>query len=223
MAADRVCRDVRRKLLDYAEQELCAAEVQGVGDHVARCADCKAALDELETTLGALRQVRVLRPSPTFWANTLVGVRRKIEHKRRPWPARLAPALGLAATLALAVVLLSRQLGTGPAIQRSVQEATRRAAVSGYDADYLMLADMLEDSADAVQAVAGELLSGDGDALMEYAAALTDSQWTRLLTPLEWAVDDYLIEASDLDVLIEELGDQDEPVLMEHIQRARNG
>lgn len=223
MAADRVCRDVRCRLLDYAEEELPSAEAQRVGDHVARCADCKAALQELKTTLGAVRQVRVPRPSETFWANYLVGVRQKIERKRSPWPARVVPALGLAATLALAVVLLSRQMGTGPTIQRDEGETAQRTALWGDDGDYVMLADMLEDSADAVQAMAGELLSDDRDALMEYAAALTDSQWTTLLTPLEWAVDDYLIEASDLDVLIEELGDQDESVLMEHIQHARSG
>ena len=217
--SDSICKTVQQKLVDFMEQELPASEEEPVREHLKGCSACQAELNHLKATLQLLQQAQVTPPPLAFWTNYLVWVRQKIERRRgRLWSSRIIPAIGLGAVLILVVALFSRQPKIVSTAQQDVQPHLEQAALSMDDADYLYLAGVLDDSVDVLQIITKELVSEDFEAFSEYALWLPDAEWIDLWEPLESAMDDYLVETSDLEVLIQEMEDQDQSNLLEHIQ-----
>ena len=222
--ADPMCKAVRQKLVDFIEQELPASEEESVREHVKGCSACQVELSRLKETLQRVQQAQVTPPSSAFWANYLVRVRQKIERGRgRLWPSRIIPAIGLGAALVLMVALFSRQPKIVSTAQQDVRPDLEQVALSMDDADYLYLVDVLDDSVDVLQIITKELASEDVRTFSEYALWSPDMEWIDLWEPLESAMEDYLIEASEVEVLIQEMEDQDQSSLLEHIQHVSTG
>ena len=81
------CGRIRELLSPYLEEELGPDERARVEGHLHGCAECRADLELLRTTVGALREMPEL-PAP---AGILQGVRRELAP--RPWHRRLRDLL----------------------------------------------------------------------------------------------------------------------------------
>lgn len=218
MGTSRTCRSVRSRLLDFVENELSAAEQRSVEGHLEACAACRAELGLLRAALEAVQQVQSPAPSPTFWANYVVGVRERIGRSRGPRPFRVVPALGLAAAAVLLVVLV-QQVWMGRSTQRIVLPDEGSVSLYASDLDYLELADALGDSSDMLQTVTQELLSGDVEGMGDYVAGEVSVEGTGGWGPFDSAIEDYLMDTSNLEDLIEQIDEDDQSELLREIDR----
>lgn len=96
-----LCEDVRRRLMEYIDRELEAAEAESLEEHVAWCGDCAEELSalrwEVASVDAAMRAAfAAVRPNP--------GRRRSF--MRRLSPIRLRPALELAAAALIFAISL---------------------------------------------------------------------------------------------------------------------
>jgi len=123
------CRDVRRKLVEYAEASLPLGEKAEVESHLETCAGCgaeMAALDRAETALRALAAIETA-PELTADLHRRLAAERPVRRFTWAWAG-----VGVAA-VAVTVGFLARLPSTTPADQRkppSAQMAMRHAPVA---------------------------------------------------------------------------------------------
>lgn len=77
------CRKVKKRLVDYIEDELKALEKKAIDDHLEACHKCSAELNGLRETIGLTKRVKVPLLSERFWINFLPNVREKIEEREQ--------------------------------------------------------------------------------------------------------------------------------------------
>lgn len=113
------CREVRGLLPQLVELSLAPEVERGVREHLATCADCRAALESEEPILGfALRLAETPGPADEeFVASVLGGVHqrrgeRRVHHGPRRW---LAAAAVVVAVLGGSLFLRSRLAPEAPA------------------------------------------------------------------------------------------------------------
>jgi hypothetical protein len=96
------------ELLDLAE----GTRAEASAPHLAQCAECRAQIAELRSTLAIGRDVEVPEPSPLFWEHLSARVRTAVDAEALTRPARpfriswFSAALATAAGVAIAVVLV---------------------------------------------------------------------------------------------------------------------
>jgi hypothetical protein len=120
----RSCRDVRADFSAYLEGDLDPRLTGETRDHLEGCADCRAELELLRRTLGALRRLPDLPPP----AAILAGVRARL--RPEPWYRRLFGGggwhfnfpLGAAATV-LVVIGVSLFMARYPDMPKTVSQA----------------------------------------------------------------------------------------------------
>jgi anti-sigma factor RsiW len=127
------CGNIRELLSPYLENELAPDELTRVKGHLGECAECRAELELLRMTVGALRDLPEL-PAP---AGILMGVRESL--KPRPWhehlrslifptAARRVPLGALASVLvAFGIFLIYDrfpEVGKRPVVAPPVEEVT---------------------------------------------------------------------------------------------------
>lgn len=95
------------QLTDLLDGRLDPRAAADVRQHLERCAECRAELDDLEATRAFIRQANAPPPRATFWthlARRLAEERRRLA--RRRWIFRLVVpcTLALAATVTIALI-----------------------------------------------------------------------------------------------------------------------
>jgi len=80
--------------------------VQAWREHAAHCDRCQAELERLDQRVARLKALPTLKPSRDLFAQVRSGAR--VERRRRQWTRTGGVVLALAATIALAVVLVDR-------------------------------------------------------------------------------------------------------------------
>ncbi len=135
----RSCRDIRADLSAYLDGDLDAGLTGEIRDHLERCAGCRAELDLLRLTVGALHRLPDL-PAP---AAILSGVRARLQPE--PWYRRLFDGrhwllgvpVGALATLLVVVGVaffqarypdMTRTIAQGPLPQAPAPEMRARPA-----------------------------------------------------------------------------------------------
>src|SRR6188474_2230387 len=95
-------RHVTNSLTRYCDGELPAADVQRVEAHLAACADCRTALDEVRFSARVVRELRGISAPSSVWH----GIDAALSSDAR------VPHVNLAARWAFAAVLLFAVAGT---------------------------------------------------------------------------------------------------------------
>ena len=94
------CRKVKKRLVDYIENELKDFEKKAIDDHLKICNKCSAELNGLKETIDLTKRVRVPRLSERFWVNFLPHVREKIETREdRRFSFRLVPVFAVSLSI----------------------------------------------------------------------------------------------------------------------------
>ncbi len=173
------CRTIEEDLSALLDGELSAVEERRIRDHLALCARCRAALDELRRTSRLLRawdRAHRTEPSESFTGRVVRGARRgggSRETGRRAWARvffpRAAAAAGLLLLAGAAVgVLLSAGPGPAPGVRPAPGlrgEYARRAAELDPDdaAGHLALAEWCREAGLPERAAREELLAFAAD------------------------------------------------------------
>ena len=100
------CPEIRPLLGGYFDGELSEAQREQVADHVTRCADCSAELEDFARLDALVRDSAVPQASEEEWAGVWANVRRELPAAPRPhaW-LRAAGPLAAAAVVLIAVGL----------------------------------------------------------------------------------------------------------------------
>jgi len=94
------CRKVKKRLVDYIEDELKDFEKKAIDDHLEICPECSAELNGLRKTIGLTKRVRVPRLSERFLVNFLPNVRERIEaRKEKRFSFKLVPAFAVSLSI----------------------------------------------------------------------------------------------------------------------------
>jgi hypothetical protein len=82
------CREVKKRLLEYAGQPLTETSAEQVRDHLSRCPDCRGLYEENSQIVEALRQDSLPDPGPDFWNRMTAGIMASVRHweiRPQPW------------------------------------------------------------------------------------------------------------------------------------------
>lgn len=94
------CRKVKKRLVDYIENELKDLEKKAIDDHLKICNKCSAELNGLKETIGLTKRVKVPRLSERFWVNFLPHVRERIEaREERRFSFKLVPVFAVSLSI----------------------------------------------------------------------------------------------------------------------------
>lgn len=101
------CRKVPKLLSLRIDGLVPARRAAALGQHLARCADCRLVAERMERAWGGLARLELPGAAPDDWAAIVVGV----EARRRPWlPAwlefGLAPSRAATAAVLVAMAIL---------------------------------------------------------------------------------------------------------------------
>jgi len=92
-------RHIERSLTRYCDGELTAGEKRRVDAHLASCARCRAALDEIQFSAGLVRQLSTVSAPPSVWN----GIESALSEPDRGHRGQLAMRWAFACVLVLAV------------------------------------------------------------------------------------------------------------------------
>jgi len=109
------CEEVHKRLVEFMEGELSAADTAEMREHIDACDECAAELAAFERTMLLLEDDGYVEPDPFYWTRFEAGLRAKIRDKGRrpafvPGIDRLAPRL---APVVAAVLLFAVGFGVG--------------------------------------------------------------------------------------------------------------
>lgn len=112
--------------------------VQAWRDHAARCDVCQAELDRLDQRSARLRALPTLRPSRDHFQT--IRLKARAERRHRRWTRVVAGGLALAASIALAVVVIKPRERELVAASGELQEIMSRSrelerALAAFDPD----------------------------------------------------------------------------------------
>jgi len=171
------CQDADRDLIAYAEGDLNDVRTEAVRGHVEGCPRCRGEVQAIRRTLNLADAYRIPPLSAGAGVRMLAGVREQVGRGR---PSRrifrLAPALGAAALLALAVVgVRYRTPAVAPQAGREVEGgpvgADRIALLSNdpeiFDAVMERLSDLNGGGADPRGARKGDMRTETGPGVSE--------------------------------------------------------
>lgn len=217
------CRQVRRLLIDFYEGELGGQTQRCLEVHLDSCPKCRTELESLKSALEALKPNAAEPPPEGFWGAYLAGVRAKIDAKReRRWLPKLVPAFEVAVVLIVAAIFLTER---GPS-RRQGQESW---ASSLSDIDYVAcLAESVVDSVNVSQILIKNILTvnqiAEVSAIPPEEVAVSFGEYESFVSEfgqmeeLVSALEEYRIERSRLEDLVDELSEDEQVQLLEKIR-----
>jgi hypothetical protein len=165
------------ELYFYGEVE--TSERTSIEQHLAACAECRLALDELATIRAALAaRPDIASPPGGDWSGFMTRLDRALEGKAAagrdgllPHRSRLAPYLAIAALVALVTIGVlavlnerrAQQVGAGPYAGGAVQTAATTTAEAGAESEATVLAALGEQHFERSKLVVLGLATRDPD------------------------------------------------------------
>jgi len=102
------CRQVKRLLPPYLDEELSGRVRDGVSAHLASCPACRAELEALKADIGLLELAGTPEVTPFLATRVMAEIR-----QRQSVPARRAFRPGWVLSMAAGVILVALSLGVG--------------------------------------------------------------------------------------------------------------
>ncbi len=94
------CRKVKKRFVDYIEDELKNFEKETIDEHLRLCIKCSAELNSLKKTISLTKRARVPRLSEKFLVNFLPNVRERIEaRKEKRFSFKLVPVFAVSLSI----------------------------------------------------------------------------------------------------------------------------
>lgn len=103
------CKKIKKRLVDYIEDELRDSEKKVIDEHLKICNKCSMELNSLRETISLTKKAIVPRISERFWVNFLPNVREKIEKKEQKKPLfsfKVVPAFAISLSILFIIGIL---------------------------------------------------------------------------------------------------------------------
>jgi anti-sigma factor RsiW len=121
------CRQVRRLVPPYLDEELSGGVRDGVTHHLASCPACRSELEALKADVGLLEQVKTPEVTPFLVTRVMAEIRQK----GRPVPRRFGQLVGtVAAALVVAV-----SIGAGVFFGSGLAQSSSAVAANSTEAE----------------------------------------------------------------------------------------
>jgi predicted anti-sigma-YlaC factor YlaD len=121
-------RHVDHLLARYCDGELSATERRRVDAHLASCARCRAALEEIEFSAGVMRQITTVAAPPSVWHAIDAALPEPQRSSRAPVTLRWAPACALILAIGVSAYWWTRGSADGVWEVTRADGASRRMA-----------------------------------------------------------------------------------------------
>jgi predicted anti-sigma-YlaC factor YlaD len=176
------------ELIDFLEGEVSSGLADEIRNHLKTCETCRAYVDSLGRTFGALKEDNVPEQSPGYWDFFEQRVRERAKSARQPAPRRRLVFYWLPGLAAVALVILLRWLP-----EQTLPEVD---PMEVFMAD-LSTGEIIE-SLSGSPAIGLMLLEADAEELSE--------------------IDEYIAETTDIYDLLEQLSEEERAIFISNLR-----
>ena len=72
---DKICRAVKKKMVDYIEGKISAVEIQTIEEHRKKCHECDFLIKRFSDIWSEIHKIDILEPSDSFWPGLQAKIR----------------------------------------------------------------------------------------------------------------------------------------------------